>query len=65
MGVNEDPVTGSAHCALGPFWQAGLGKTAFTAYQASQRGGTVKLEVQGQRVLLRGEAVLMSEVEFY
>ncbi|MEI7461666.1 MAG: PhzF family phenazine biosynthesis isomerase [Pirellula sp.] len=65
VGVNEDPVTGSAHCALGPYWQGRLGKTVFTAYQASQRGGTVKLEVQGQRVLLRGEAVLMSKVELY
>ena len=65
VGVNEDPVTGSAHCALGPYWQERLGKTVFTAYQASQRGGTVELEVLGQRVLLRGEAVLMSKVEFY
>jgi PhzF family phenazine biosynthesis protein len=62
-GVNEDPVTGSAHCALGPYWQAKLGKADFTAYQASERGGLVKLRVQGDRVLLRGKAVMMSVVE--
>ncbi len=62
-GVNEDPVTGSAHCALGPYWQSKLGKNDFTAYQASRRGGIVKLSVRGDRVLLRGQAVMMSRVE--
>lgn len=62
-GVNEDPVTGSAHCALGPYWQAKLGKAEFTAYQASERGGIVKLRVQDDRVLLQGHAVMMSRVE--
>jgi predicted PhzF superfamily epimerase YddE/YHI9 len=62
-GVYEDPVTGSAHCALGPYWQAKLGKSDFNAYQASERGGIVKLSVQGDRVLLRGQAVMMSRVE--
>lgn len=62
-GVNEDPVTGSAHCALGPHWQARLGKAEFTAFQASERGGLVKLTVRGDRVRLRGQAVLMSRVE--
>ena len=62
-GVNEDPVTGSAHCALGPYWQAQLGKSDFTAFQASARGGIVKLSVRGDRVLLRGQAVMMSTVE--
>ena len=56
-GVNEDPVTGSAHCTLGPFWQGRLNKTAFTAYQASARGGVVKVRVAGDRVLLGGQAV--------
>lgn len=64
-GVNEDPVTGSAHCALGPYWQAKLGRSDFTAFQASERGGTVKLSVRGDRVLLRGQAVLMSRVELF
>ena len=62
VGIQEDPVTGSAHCALGPYWQAKLGKSDLTAYQASQRGGTVKLSVTGDRVLLRGQAVMMSHV---
>lgn len=64
-GVNEDPVTGSAHCALGPYWQAKLGKDEFTAFQASDRGGVVRLNVQGDRVLLRGQAVLVSRVELF
>jgi PhzF family phenazine biosynthesis protein len=62
-GVNEDPVTGSAHCALGPYWQSKLHQSDFTAYQASERGGTVKLRVDGDRVILRGQAVMMSKVE--
>jgi len=62
-GVNEDPVTGSAHCALGPYWQAKLGHSDFTAYQASERGGVVRLTVDGARVILRGMAVMMSRVE--
>ena len=64
-GVNEDPVTGSAHCALGPWWQAKLGRSEFTAWQASARGGLVKLTVRGDRVLLRGQAVRMSAVELH
>ena len=56
-GINEDPVTGSAHCTLGPFWAARLGKTSFNAYQASSRGGAVKVDVKGDRVLLGGQAV--------
>ena len=56
-GVNDDPVTGSAHCCLGPFWQNRLNKSEFTAYQASARGGVVKVRVKGQRVKLAGQAV--------
>jgi len=63
-GVNEDPVTGSAHGALGPYWQAKLGQAEFTAYQASERGGIVKVSVRGERVLLSGQAVMMSRVEW-
>lgn len=62
-GVPEDPVTGSAHCALGPYWQGKLGKSDFTAYQASARGGVVKVSVRGDRVLLGGQAVTVSRVE--
>ncbi|HEX7338134.1 MAG TPA: PhzF family phenazine biosynthesis protein [Gemmatimonadales bacterium] len=56
-GVPEDPVTGSAHCGLGPFWAARLGKTDLTGYQASPRGGTVRVRVDGDRVHLGGHAV--------
>lgn len=62
-GVNEDPVTGSAHCALGPYWQAKLGRADFVAYQASVRGGVVKVGVRGNRVFLGGQAVTVSRVE--
>lgn len=57
LGIPEDPVTGSAHCALGPFWAERLGKTELSAYQASKRGGYVGVAVKGSRVLLRGQAV--------
>jgi len=57
VGIPEDPVTGSAHCCLGPYWAKRLGKTAMTAYQASERGGIVKVELMGERVLLSGKAV--------
>ncbi|MCZ6491183.1 MAG: PhzF family phenazine biosynthesis protein [Acidobacteria bacterium] len=56
-GVDEDPVTGSAHCCLGPFWGSRLGKTEVTGYQASARGGFVRVRMNGDRVVLRGKAV--------
>lgn len=56
-GIPEDPVTGSAHCALGPFWAARLGRTELLAYQASPRGGVVRVRVAGDRVKLGGRAV--------
>lgn len=56
-GIPEDPVTGSAHCSLGPYWQPILNKTSFTAYQASPRGGIVQVVLAGDRVLLGGQAV--------
>lgn len=56
-GVDEDPVTGSAHCCLGPYWQERLGRSDFLAYQASARGGVVRVQVQGERVKLGGQAV--------
>lgn len=55
-GIDEDPVTGSAHCALTPYWSNKLGKTAFTARQLSPRGGTLRLSLEGERVKLRGQA---------
>lgn len=57
VGVPEDPVTGSAHCCLGPWWAPRLGRDRLTAYQASRRGGTVFVEVVGERVRLGGRAV--------
>jgi PhzF family phenazine biosynthesis protein len=56
-GVDEDPVTGSAHCALTPYWSKQLNKTCLLAYQASARGGVVRVELRGDRVLLGGQAV--------
>jgi PhzF family phenazine biosynthesis protein len=56
-GIDEDPVTGSAHCCLGPYWQKQLGKIEMTAYQASARGGVVRVRVAGDRVKLGGQAV--------
>lgn len=57
VGIDEDPVTGSAHCCLGPYWQRKLGKNELLAYQASARGGVVKVRVAGERVYLGGQAV--------
>lgn len=56
-GVNEDPVTGSAHCCLGPYWSKKLGRKRLVAYQASPRGGIIRMKVQGERVILEGQAV--------
>jgi len=56
-GVDEDPVTGSAHCALAPYWAPRLGKTEFMAYQASPRGGVLRVTLAGDRVRLAGRAV--------
>ena len=55
-GIDEDPVTGSAHCALGPFWGGRLGKTDLRGYQASKRGGHVGVRLAGDRVVLSGKA---------
>jgi predicted PhzF superfamily epimerase YddE/YHI9 len=57
VGVNEDPVCGSAHCCLGPYWAEKLGRTFLTAHQVSCRGGVVKVRVQSPRVVLIGRAV--------
>ncbi len=57
VAVPEDPVTGSAHCCLAPYWAGRIGKESMTAYQASPRGGVVGVRVTGDRVRLRGGAV--------
>jgi PhzF family phenazine biosynthesis protein len=62
-GVPEDPVTGSAHCALGPYWQGKLGKADLVGYQASPRGGTVRVGCRGERVRLAGSAVTVARGE--
>lgn len=63
LGVDEDPVCGSAHCCLGPFWRKRLGKSEFLAYQASARGGVVKVRVTGDRAFLGGKAVIVAKGE--
>lgn len=57
VGVDEDPVTGSAHCCLGPFWSTLLNKTELIGYQASRRGGVVRVRLGDNRVYLGGQAV--------
>lgn len=57
IGINEDPVTGSAHCSLAPYWQQKLGKSDFVARQVSARGGTLKVQLKGDRVFISGQAV--------
>lgn len=62
-GIPEDPVTGSAHCALAPFWSQRLGRTQLVGHQASARGGVVRTELAGDRVLLSGRAVTVLDGE--
>ncbi len=57
FGIDEDSVTGSAHCLLGPYWQGKLGKRELMAYQASKRGGILRVTVDGNRTLIAGQAV--------
>ena len=62
-GIDEDPVTGSSHCALAPYWGQRLGKTSMTAFQASARGGVVRTRLAGDRVILGGQAVTVMTAE--
>ena len=57
FGIDEDPVTGSAHCTLAPYWADQLNNEQLTAFQASKRGGTVQMQLQGDRIILAGTAV--------
>jgi PhzF family phenazine biosynthesis protein len=59
VGVDEDPVTGSAHCMLTPFWATRLGRASLTAHQLSPRGGRLEVTLDGERVVLRGRAVIV------
>jgi predicted PhzF superfamily epimerase YddE/YHI9 len=60
-GIDEDPVTGSAHTALGPYWSAKLGRTELTGYQASARGGVVRVRLNSDRIILGGQAVTIMQ----
>jgi PhzF family phenazine biosynthesis protein len=60
VGVQEDPVTGTAHCSLAPYWAERLGKTTLTGYQASPRGGVVRVRLADDRVFLSGQCVTIS-----
>lgn len=64
VGVNEDPVTGSAHCKLAHYWQQRLNKSDFLAYQVSQRGGELQISIIGDRVHLTGKAVTILKGEW-
>lgn len=61
VGIDEDPVTGSAHCCLAPYWAEKLGKTSLSAFQLSHRGGHVMTVVRGDRIELAGSAITMLE----
>jgi PhzF family phenazine biosynthesis protein len=61
VGVREDPVTGSAHCSLAPYWKEKLGKDAFTARQMSERGGFLRVRAEGGRTFISGQAVTVLE----
>jgi PhzF family phenazine biosynthesis protein len=63
LGIREDPVTGSAHCCLGPYWEKILHKNNFVAYQASERGGVIHVRVDSDRVYLSGQAVTVHKGE--
>ncbi len=63
VGIDEDPVTGSAHCVLAPYWAPRLDRRRMTGVQLSARGGTVGVELHGDRVLLSGQAVTVLEGE--
>ena len=63
FGIDEDPVTGSTHCALAPYWSRRLGKNTFRARQISERGGVLKVELKGDRVALGGQAVTVLRAE--
>jgi predicted PhzF superfamily epimerase YddE/YHI9 len=65
LGIPEDPVTGSAHCELAPYWSARLGKLFLNARQVSKRGGDIQCELQGNRVAIAGHAVTFMKAEIF
>ncbi len=64
-GIDEDPVTGSAHCSLGPYWKGRLRRDELLGFQASRRGGEVRVRPAGDRVILAGRAVTVLRCELY
>jgi PhzF family phenazine biosynthesis protein len=65
LGIDEDPVTGSAHCALVPFWNMKTGRTDFVSHQVSKRSGILKVSLQGDRVEISGQAITISKAELF
>jgi PhzF family phenazine biosynthesis protein len=65
LGINEDPVTGSAHCALVPFWHMISGKKEFISHQVSKRSGILKVALKGDRVEISGEAITIFKAELF
>jgi len=65
IGIDEDPVTGSTHCILAPYWAGRLGKTELRAYQCSARGGELHCRLEGERVKIAGQAVLVASGKLY
>jgi len=63
VGIDEDSVTGSTHCVLGPYWRKKLNKKNLKAYQASKRGGVLNIRIEGDRVCLAGNAVTVLKGE--
>lgn len=64
VGINEDPVTGSAHCLLAPYWGGRMGKSKMVGYQASSRGGVVEVALRGERVILGGKGIVFARGSF-
>ena len=65
LNIIEDPVCGSGHCHIAPYWAEKLNKDNIVAYQASKRGGTLYCRMSGEKVILAGKAVLFSECEIH
>lgn len=65
VGIDEDPVTGSAHCCTGPYWGEKLGKTLLNAYQASPRGGELIVDIKDPSVFLKGQAAVVASATLH
>ena len=65
LGIDEDPVTGSAHCALVPFWHGKTGKSQFVSHQVSKRGGILKVALKGERVEISGQATTIFKADLF